>query len=616
MPSPYYRSPGQAASDYNWGNWGQPSDGSFWDQSAWAKPGGGGGGGGVNWGQAGPAIGGLLLQFYAARQAQEQQERAFEQYEQQLADWRMQRDLAQQKASWPNVYTQLTNMYGPSIARAPEGTTPATGMTTAQVRGTLRKPAGIEGRAEGGPVDAGQVYLTGEFGPEMVLPSGLAYQGRAGQTLEGGMPSSQNRPDYQALLGPAPFWGDFATSRGPGWQKAAKEIGGYMGAGAGGPYSGMVYGAGKAFGVNKDDSKKNALKAYGQASSAYHQNVKQLDKEWNQTQYDNALRALNAYGPGFTGGMEPYTQKPNSNYALDKAFGMDPYGRFKGWRPIEGYTPAAGPEMRAGTAFAGGVQARAAGGPVDTNQPYMVGEQGPEVIVPQQAGTVVPNNQLGSITNVGGPSVEAANDDDGDSSGGGSAGTATGTDTTTGGDTGAGTTTDDAAATEPTPGELVTAQMTNLLQNPGEIGAFGYEATQEQANQGLNAAMQGISGGLTGRGIDPSSGLGQMLGQSAVNANTQMRTTAARDLAALQESLYRQDIAAGESMYQNALAAALGLAGTQSTAALGGGVFPNIGSIPTYQTALPSGLSLIGYMLAGGQGQPGDSNPFEGMFGS
>ena len=37
---------------------------------------------------------------------------------------------------------------------------------------------------------------------------------------------------------------------------------------------------------------------------------------------------------------------------------------------------------------------RAFGGPVTANQPYVVGEVGPELFVPRNAGTVIPNNQL------------------------------------------------------------------------------------------------------------------------------------------------------------------------------------------------------------------------------
>lgn len=36
----------------------------------------------------------------------------------------------------------------------------------------------------------------------------------------------------------------------------------------------------------------------------------------------------------------------------------------------------------------------AAGGPAQANQPYIVGEKGPELFVPKNAGTVIPNNQL------------------------------------------------------------------------------------------------------------------------------------------------------------------------------------------------------------------------------
>lgn len=47
-----------------------------------------------------------------------------------------------------------------------------------------------------------------------------------------------------------------------------------------------------------------------------------------------------------------------------------------------------------------GVGARAAGGPVSAGMPYLVGEQGPEVMVPSVSGTVVPNDRLGgSVTN-------------------------------------------------------------------------------------------------------------------------------------------------------------------------------------------------------------------------
>jgi len=44
------------------------------------------------------------------------------------------------------------------------------------------------------------------------------------------------------------------------------------------------------------------------------------------------------------------------------------------------------------------IPGRAAGGPVKGNQPYIVGEKGPELFVPKSAGTVIPNNKLGMAT--------------------------------------------------------------------------------------------------------------------------------------------------------------------------------------------------------------------------
>jgi lambda family phage tail tape measure protein len=44
---------------------------------------------------------------------------------------------------------------------------------------------------------------------------------------------------------------------------------------------------------------------------------------------------------------------------------------------------------------------KAEGGPVGSNQPYIVGEKGPELFIPQSAGSIVPNSVMGSNGNVG-----------------------------------------------------------------------------------------------------------------------------------------------------------------------------------------------------------------------
>lgn len=42
-----------------------------------------------------------------------------------------------------------------------------------------------------------------------------------------------------------------------------------------------------------------------------------------------------------------------------------------------------------------GFEKRATGGPVNAGQPYLVGEKGPEIVVPGRSGTVIPNHRIG-----------------------------------------------------------------------------------------------------------------------------------------------------------------------------------------------------------------------------
>jgi phage-related minor tail protein len=74
-----------------------------------------------------------------------------------------------------------------------------------------------------------------------------------------------------------------------------------------------------------------------------------------------------------------------------------------------------GPGMAAEALPAGFNQylaARAEGGPVSGNSPYLVGERGPELFVPNRSGTIVPTNQLagamggGQTVNYNGPFIQ------------------------------------------------------------------------------------------------------------------------------------------------------------------------------------------------------------------
>ncbi len=80
-------------------------------------------------------------------------------------------------------------------------------------------------------------------------------------------------------------------------------------------------------------------------------------------------------------------------YIVDAAFGF-----------ITGKIDGGGGNLSAGgvqsLTVAGGRGALAIGGPVQAGSPYMVGERGPEMFVPNQSGSIIPNNQVGGGSGV------------------------------------------------------------------------------------------------------------------------------------------------------------------------------------------------------------------------
>ena len=73
--------------------------------------------------------------------------------------------------------------------------------------------------------------------------------------------------------------------------------------------------------------------------------------------------------------------------AADKALG-----------PLDEIIGAGARLIGGGISFVGDkIAGRAAGGPITAGRPYIVGELGPELVVPRGAGTVIPNNALGGM---------------------------------------------------------------------------------------------------------------------------------------------------------------------------------------------------------------------------
>ena len=55
-----------------------------------------------------------------------------------------------------------------------------------------------------------------------------------------------------------------------------------------------------------------------------------------------------------------------------------------------------------GVVTTGSAQVREHGGPVEAGMPYIVGEKGPELMVPGSSGSIVNNDQLGRMSAAGG----------------------------------------------------------------------------------------------------------------------------------------------------------------------------------------------------------------------
>lgn len=258
---------------------------------------------------------------------------------------------------------------------------------------------------------------------------------------------------------------------------------------------------------------------------------------------------------------------------------------------------------------------RATGGPVQQNQPYLVGEKGPEVMVPQQPGTVLPNpvkppqtpqtamTQMAPGSGLGGgggaqevppgggggggfPSAPAAPAPGGNTTGGAMAGaTATPADQNVNPAYGLG------------PGELATGRMWDYLANPGQVSTTAYERAQEDANRNLNTSLTGIMGGLTGRGIDYGrGGMGQIMAQNAILNAGKQRNEASRDLSQLEETMRREDINTGVNQYLQFLSTVFGLQGSRANAELGAS-FPSAGTNANPYAGIASGISTAGYLL-------------------
>jgi hypothetical protein len=137
---------------------------------------------------------------------------------------------------------------------------------------------------------------------------------------------------------------------------------------------------------------------------------------------DAAQLAADEFGTGFednaskaTGAINAVTDAAKASYAamtqmtfrgsanpINDATGQ-PYTQQEaqraGYVDMTGIVTPLGSQHGFGNTYGGvNLGARADGGPVAAGQPYIIGERGPELFVPDTAGTVVPNGAAGNVT--------------------------------------------------------------------------------------------------------------------------------------------------------------------------------------------------------------------------
>lgn len=165
------------------------------------------------------------------------------------------------------------------------------------------------------------------------------------------------------------------------------------GGGGGGGFSGMTSGRtsqpdGKIHGFSYKE--KGLDGPMGSVGGLYAMNQTDNPAFYNTGDTNSVPQLLGKQGPGgglkfgFAGNGSNVSAPMPAPTAAPTGAGLDP----NAWSTFDPNSGAWKPDA---------VPKRATGGPVAPGQPYIVGERGPEMIVPQQAGTVLPNEMMTSL---------------------------------------------------------------------------------------------------------------------------------------------------------------------------------------------------------------------------
>ena len=261
----------------------------------------------------------------------------------------------------------------------------------------------LPGRAKGGPVDAGKPYLVGEKGPEVVIPKthpvnqavlgvvnagGNVVKGVAGLVSMAADSKLKEAADFDAGKSPAPENYTPIAERyktDPWYKRIPKQVNDAMHMSTSNPQV-------------KQQVKHNS----GSWASAAKEPLKAI-KQRADKEYADAIKTQSDLKPrlGIVGEATSFASSliPGVR-AMDIPLAIGAEKGLKGGI-IPAIAMAATRKMPGGALAKNAAQqaisiagARANGGPVQAQRPYLVGERGPEIVVPQQNATVIPNHAI------------------------------------------------------------------------------------------------------------------------------------------------------------------------------------------------------------------------------
>lgn len=127
--------------------------------------------------------------------------------------------------------------------------------------------------------------------------------------------------------------------------------------------------------------------------------------QWLRDSEDNSkagAQTFNTFRTGFEQTLTDFVMTGKLSFKEFARSMLAEFVKIQAANVFKGLFSTGGPLAALGAIF--NPTARAEGGPVMGGRPYLIGEKGPELMVPRTAGTVIPNNQLGlmgnNVTNV------------------------------------------------------------------------------------------------------------------------------------------------------------------------------------------------------------------------